>query len=130
MKQCISYDRRREYEISYELIKLFEEIDIDCNKSIDWEEFLEYLACYGWTGSGSQVEAGFGAIGDSLGGNKGKKHSLIVETCNEVNKHRKNPLSKIIEIEKLDMLCLVESKNFALTFLNTSGEKYLISGQS
>lgn len=34
-------------------------------------------------------------------------------------------LSKIVEIERLEMLCLVESKNFSLTFINTRGEKYM-----
>jgi hypothetical protein len=34
--------------------------------------------------------------GDGVGGDKGKKYHLIVETWNEVNKHRKNPLTKIV----------------------------------
>jgi Ca2+-binding EF-hand superfamily protein len=37
MKESISYDKNREYEILYELIKLFEEIDIDSNGFIDWD---------------------------------------------------------------------------------------------
>jgi Ca2+-binding EF-hand superfamily protein len=51
MRKALERKEQDSHLICYELVRLFEEIDIDSSNNIEWGEFLEYLSQSNWLSS-------------------------------------------------------------------------------
>lgn len=105
-----------QYEIEYEIVKVFEEIDIDNSNSISWEEYIEYITSSSLMEINQDGDKELAALVS-----EDKKTKELELSHKEKTLFRKNAIRQIVEIEKLGMLAVVEKKSDCLTFLTTTG---------
>lgn len=108
LRHAIACPPEDQFLVYYELVKLFEEIDVDNSATIEWPELLEYLSQSAWLAHPPPLPLPHPAAPD--------RHVLF-PAFREHTAYRKHLIRKVIEVQRAGQLGVLTA-NGALSFVS------------